>query len=376
MQRWDLTTGIVYKPSSCRTKLEKKIHNKPSIKSNKMHDWAEPLGLSIGELEGAFDPYVSMLEDGEVFPLLMIENQFDGAASDYKKTIMERIFDMTVTGFAAADTNRRTTDLTSIPKRMVERGMSKYGQRCDGSRIRVDRKDKGVDDLKELLEDQGTPEADVWLKWLYYMESIKEQIHDMCDAILLAVQKCITLYEKKVKADIQQKRSVLRKIPRAPIQSKKSMKRTEPPEFTDDNLPTEDDCAGFKKRDSSKKSSSIEGIDEEGKEKEPVTKKPRKTRSDKGKKKVAVEKEKDSKKKDKNKKNKKDKKDKTKVMEVVEDDDDEILHNKKKRKRSDDDDDVNNNTSPTTKKHKKKKDKDKEYPILLDIRDMEEDDVY
>jgi hypothetical protein len=324
MERWNLKSGIVYRPSPCMTKIVKTVLNPPSIKSENVGDWLEPLGQAIGEANWMFEPYQPVGGGVEKLPFLIVENQFDHIKSDFMQTQLRDITRFCKVSIFAADARERALaeKRGDVPlgRRVCYGGMSKYGQRCDASRIRVDRKGKTVDDMKELLEDQNDPVADLWLNWLCEMEAIGEQIHDMCDAVLLVVQKQISLYELKIKSDIQQSRTLIKRIPRAPIQRKKPTE----PAFNDDYL-TEVDCGGgtttpTKKPKKAKKPSG--------------EKKERKVRSDKGKSKTTP----------------KPKKDKEGEKEV------------KKRK------DRDENEKPDKKPTKKKK-SDK-YPILLDIRDM------
>src|SRR6478609_2045247 len=172
MERWDLESGITYKPSPCKTKIIKTVLFPPSIKSKKITDWVEPLAQSIAESDWMFQPYHP--REGvkeEKLPFLIVENQFDHIKSDWKKSDMLQVSHMSRLAVLAIDSRKRQLAREGgeqvLERRACYGGMSKYGQRCDGSRVRLDRKDKGVDDLKELLMDQNDPEAELWLQWIY-----------------------------------------------------------------------------------------------------------------------------------------------------------------------------------------------------------------
>ena len=97
----------------------------------------------------------------------------------------------------------------------------KYGQRSDGSRERLERKKQAVDDVKKLLTQLNNENSLRWLNWFLLMERMGEQIHDMCDGILSAVDKCERLCENLARSEIAEKRAFIKRIPYAPTRARK-----------------------------------------------------------------------------------------------------------------------------------------------------------
>jgi chemotaxis protein histidine kinase CheA len=121
----------------------------------------------------------------------------------------------------------------AYPKRERLGAMSKYGIRCDGSRDRPERKEDGADIFLELLRKLNTANSLKWLAWFEHLQSIGEQIHDMCDALSLALQSSLTRYknhgkqevrlmEQKMRDDIKARRALLNSIQQAPTRAKKA----------------------------------------------------------------------------------------------------------------------------------------------------------
>lgn len=271
MERWDLERGIVYKPTKSMNALQSIPLVGHRDRSKKMMDWSDSGTQAIARANWMFEEFTSFLTDEVLLPILVIENQCDQHKTNFNKNEMTQVQSFLTASLQAIEHRDRWIG-RPVKKRLYHQGMRKYGQRSDASRDRPERKEKGVDDLKELLLELGTVNALRWLAYLNYLESKREQIHDMCDAILLAVDKALALYEehlkgrradsndKTEKAEIQKER---KRIPLVPVQKRKTLGE---PSFTDDQFPDEEDCAPLKKR---KKRSPSEVAEAKAKDKEP-----------------------------------------------------------------------------------------------------------
>lgn len=252
MERWDLERGIVHCPTKNINRLQKIPLDNHKERSKKMIDWSDSATQAITRSNWMFEEFTSLLTEERLLPFLVIENQCDQHKTGYNKNEMTQIQSIITASLQAIEYRDRWLARKGN-KRLYYQGMRKYGQRSDASRDRPERKEKGVDDLKELLSKLNTINSLRWLSYLNHLESQKEQIHDMCDGVLLAIDKALSIYEehlknlkaqstdKKDKDTIQKER---KRIPLVPTQKRKSVE----PSFTDDNLPTEDDCTPTKKR--------------------------------------------------------------------------------------------------------------------------------
>lgn len=229
MARWDVTRGIITRPDDRLKKKETIILNPPSIKSEKMLDWGESLADAVLRTDSLFQPHHSLMEDDDdpILPHVLIENQCDFKKTDYVRTQMLQLSNMIASTIQAIDgEKRKSSPGFTRSRRQYFFGLTKYGQRSDASRERVERKEKAVDDLFELLGELADSElpnassAKQWLDWLNYMESVKEQIHDMCDAVLSVVQKGIDLYKKSISDDVKQKRLVIKSVKTMTVEKK------------------------------------------------------------------------------------------------------------------------------------------------------------
>jgi hypothetical protein len=193
-----------------------------------------------------FAPSRSLLDKGAttILPVLVVENQSDfvvrGAEkdaqgkqpNDFKKALMGQVANFVTTAI-------NTIDAAKYENRYGARerlgAMSKYGIRCDASRDRPERKEDAVEAFLELLSELGTPNALAWLGWFEWMESQGEQIHDIIDALSLALQNCITRYQKhgkvevrlmeqQMREEIKKRREMLNSIKPAAMRPKKPRK--------------------------------------------------------------------------------------------------------------------------------------------------------
>lgn len=253
MERWDLERGIVFKPVQSMKTFQKIPLEGHSERSKKMIDWSDSATQAIARANWMFTEFKSFLTEESLLPILVIENQCDQHKTNFNKNEMTQIQSILTASFQAIE-HRDQWAGRKVKERLYYQGMRKYGQRSDASRDRPERKEKGVDDLKELLSELNTVHSLRWLVYLNHLESKREQIHDMCDAVLLAIDKALTLYEEHLKtlranttdkgekAEIQKER---KRIPFAPVQKRKF---SDEPDFTDDHLPDKEDCAPPKKR--------------------------------------------------------------------------------------------------------------------------------
>lgn len=242
-ERWDLTRGIVYRPAANMFDLESYIPSPPSIYSNKMKDVTDQANQCVPKTKWLFESSPSLLHNGERrLPILFVENQSDFVQrdkidpatgkkpNDFKKAIMGQIANSVANAIACVDATKDTEN--KMPRREKCGAMSKYGQRCDGSRDRPERKEEEVRAWLELLCKVGTPNALAWLGWFKNMLAIGEQIHDIVDAQSLALAAAMKRFEKhgkaeirvleqKARAEIKARKDLLKSMPKAPIRKKK-----------------------------------------------------------------------------------------------------------------------------------------------------------
>jgi hypothetical protein len=241
-ERWDLTRGIVYRPAPNMFDIETYIPSPPSIYSNKLKDVTDQANQCVPKTKWLFESAPSLLHNGERrLPILFVENQSDFVQrdqeidpatgkkpNDFKKAIMGQIANSVANAIACVDA---TKDDGTMPRREKCGAMSKYGQRCDGSRDRPERKEEEVRAWLELLCKVGTPNALSWLSWFKNMLAIGEQIHDIVDAQSLALAASMKRFEKhgkaeirvleqKARAEIKARKDLLKSMPKAPIRRK------------------------------------------------------------------------------------------------------------------------------------------------------------
>lgn len=225
-ERWDLTRGIVVM-SSPDQKAKRQINVKPGPvkESGAMLDWGESLARMVTRCDYIYRPHRSMLDKGALrLPVLLVENQCDRQKSAFLKYEMTLIQHQISAATLGVDyyTELRTEDKTTLPLPRINcLGMRKYGQRSDGSRERLERKKQAVDDVKQLLTQLNNESSLRWLNWFLLMERMGEQIHDMCDGILSAVDKCERLCEDQTRSEIAEKRAFIKRIPYAPTRPRK-----------------------------------------------------------------------------------------------------------------------------------------------------------
>jgi len=225
MERWDLKRGLITKPTEDLTQMRRIRVKSEAEKSEKMYDWSVSLANMVIRSDWMFRTHASLTDGGKRrLPVTVVESQCDMKKTAYAQTEMLQLQGITSAIVMCIDALKasQTEYKSSLPPPRINcQGMTKYGQRSDASRDRSERKEKAVEDLKELLTQLNTENSKKWLGWLLHMERIKEQIHDMCDAILMAIHKCEKLYEQSIKEDIQRKRALIKKIPYAPIRPRK-----------------------------------------------------------------------------------------------------------------------------------------------------------
>jgi len=200
-ERWDVTRGIVYRPAPNMFDLEAFVPSPPAIYSNKMKHITDQIAQCVPRAKWLFEAAPSLLEKGERrLPILFVENQSDfvqrDAApdangrqpTDFKKAIMGQVANAVSNTVNAVDAAQNDG---KMPRRERCGAMAKAGQRCDGSRVRAERKEQEVHYILDLLCKLGTPNALAWLGWFKNMLATGEQIHDIIDAISLALAGCM-----------------------------------------------------------------------------------------------------------------------------------------------------------------------------------------
>jgi hypothetical protein len=288
MERWDLKRGLITKPTEDLTQMRKvrvRVGTNGELpeKSEKMSDWCESVANMVARSDWMFQTHESLIDGGaRRLPVLLVESQCDMKKTEYVKTEMLQLVGIISASVLSVDSRKvwQTEDKTTLPMaRIACQGMTKYGQRSDASRERVERKQQAVDDMKQLLTQLNTENSKAWLKWLLHMERIKEQIHDMCDGVLSAVHKCEKLYEESIRDEIRQKKALIKRIPYAPMRPRKQPKFKNQVDDPDDvetpSTPVKEKKKREKKTSSEPKAKRkrVEKIVEE--EEEPVKKKGR-----------------------------------------------------------------------------------------------------
>jgi hypothetical protein len=242
LENWDLTTAVITRIGTKAKSCVRVPMRETRAKSDHMQDWIEAMALMIAQSDWIFATHRSMLDAGEArLPFLIVENQFDHIKSDYVKTQNREICNITAAtvlghDFRAARERRADPQARGplLPPRLDCRGMGKHGQRCDGSRERLGRKEQAVADTKNLLAAQQSENGQMWLDHLLYMESVGEQIHDQCDALMLLVQKMKNLVRENAKCEMRELRKMMRLIPEAPIRKKRAPKMKDRVEDSDE----------------------------------------------------------------------------------------------------------------------------------------------
>jgi hypothetical protein len=256
-ERWDVTRGIIHRAGADWKSMEPFVANPPSVKSEALKDMANHITHMVAKSPWLFETTASLLDNGatHVLPVLVIENQsdfVDRAAGkdaqgkqryDYKKAVMGPLAESVATAIRTVDAvkcHSATPDSSAPAKRERLGAMSKYGLRCDASRDRPERKEEAVDAFLELLSELGTENALRWFHWFTAMEAAGEQIHDIVDALSLAVQSCFMRYQKhgkqelrklelKQREEIKKRRELLNSIRQVPTRPKKAAANAKTP---------------------------------------------------------------------------------------------------------------------------------------------------
>jgi len=270
-ERLDMTTGMIYRPSADWLSIERVVADPPSLKGTKLKEMAAHITQMVPKSPWMFKAAPSLLDQGktQVLPMLVVENQpprqvmekrkedaaggsdSSGIAKpppmDFRNDVLgpvaqhwgNTILTCDAVKFGAGrevGPDDSDTHLPLYPKRERVGAMSKYGLRCDGSRDRPERKEEAVDSLLELLSELGTPNSLQWFNWFTRMQEKGEQIHDMCDAISLAVQYCFMQYKKFAKSElrklevaqreeIKKRKALLNNIRQSAVRPKKPRKK-------------------------------------------------------------------------------------------------------------------------------------------------------
>lgn len=305
-ERWDIERGIIYRPSADWQSMDKVVVDPPSVRGTKPKEMQAHISRMVPKSQWLFEAAPSLTDGTPVLPLLVVENQSDFVDRDapknakgeqkldYRKSVLGPLANHWANTVQTCDAVKFDD---RYPKRERVGGMSKYGLRCDGSRERPERKEEATEQLLELLSEMGTPNSLQWFDWFTLMQQKGEQIHDMCDALSLAVQFCYMRYKKQAKVelrklelqqreDIKKRRALLNSIQLVPTRPK-TVKAPRAKKAASDGSPATKKAAAPKKttekRNKTKKassSSSSSDIDVGKKKKKKTSRAPRKKKND------------------------------------------------------------------------------------------------
>ena len=203
MERWNLKTRQIYCRDPSNNTLSVKLLNNTLEKSlpDELQHWSSALSDSVAQSDHLFETYPSLIGNNPL-PVVVTENQCDKnkgepneAYKRYEMTVISYVFRASI----------RAIDSKNNQQRISTFAGKKYNMPSDGTiGNRLARKKRAVEVLKELLFELSLHD---WLSWLNTMERLGEQIHDMADAVLLAIQTSLKLAD--IKKDMTQKRSTL-----------------------------------------------------------------------------------------------------------------------------------------------------------------------
>lgn len=227
MQRWDIQKGLCTTHSAQWGR--ERVQVSPA-RGDRLCDYAPAIGRFVGAVPALFEKHDSMVAQagvaaGQTLPLIVCENQFDHIKSDYSKT------EMLVLSHAFRASVEAVDGREGLSSRINIQAGLKYGLRNDNSLTRPQRKAKADAIVRELFVELGLTE---WSAWLERMDAAKEQTHDMCDALLLAIQEAMNRYERLAKDERAALLSLIKTIPKTPtVKRAKKATKTEAATFFD-----------------------------------------------------------------------------------------------------------------------------------------------
>jgi hypothetical protein len=217
MQRWNLKTRQIFTRTKDGKRLIRSIDvstdneqkeerkEKERREPDELQYWSNALSDTVAQTEDLFTRYDSLLSDRPL-PVVVTENQADKHKGKYgekaNKDEKYKRYEMSVISYVFRY-SIRAIDSRHGDERMSVFAGKKYNMPSDGSiGNRMARKKCAVKVLKELLCRLALTDV---LAWLNEMERLGEQIHDIADAVLLAIQTSLKLAD--IKKDMTQKQS-------------------------------------------------------------------------------------------------------------------------------------------------------------------------
>lgn len=250
LERWDLKQGYVVTHSSDWEPLLIKLDGAPEGKQEKMPEWRANLVRCIERCQE-----LNVKDEAGCLPVVVTENQCDHVKSreqakqsdaakaakkaaetpDEKNKRKQKKVQEARSEKIRQDEMRRLaeqfqtviamSDMAKAQERTSRYANCKYMMRNDGAiGGRLDRKKKSVEITFELLEDLNLQGP---LRYLRRLEAKGEQIHDMCDALLLAVQDQIECARAEARSMVRDIQAMIKSIQTTPTVKRK--KKTSPP---------------------------------------------------------------------------------------------------------------------------------------------------
>lgn len=204
MQRWNMKEGQVFTHDA---QWHPVTHNVVESRGDRLCDYAPVIGCFVGAVPELFEHHDSTVWGDGTLPLVVTENQFDHIKSAYAKC------EMLVLSHAFRAAIESCDAKSQLGQRINMQAGLKYGIRNDNSLPRPERKKKADAVTRELFVELGLTQ---WTQWLDRCDAAKEQTHDMCDALLLAIQEAMNRYGQLQRDEIKQRRALIKAIPKTP----------------------------------------------------------------------------------------------------------------------------------------------------------------
>lgn len=204
LEHWDLKKGQVLTHDANWNPVLIQLEGFPQ-ESDNMQDWGRALNRALARCPELF---VADTETG-ILPVFVTENQCDMIKTGFEKMEMFRLVDQFKTQLSFLDNEKKLKDrehrLTNCKYMMRnDTSIGDRGERKKESRL------LGL----QLLSDLG---LDGPLRYLRSLEEDRgQQIHDMTDALLLAVQDQLNCAEADARAQIRELQALIKSIPRKP----------------------------------------------------------------------------------------------------------------------------------------------------------------
>lgn len=156
-----------------------------------IHTWLSSLNHFISASPWIFEERGGLAD-------VTVENQFDHIKTAYIRHEMFLLSNVFHSSIAMLDLEANKAHLPHrLHYRIFAQRSLKYGMRNDGALGYGDRKETSEAIAHSLL---GLLDKKEWLDFLRKVEESGQKLDDLCDALLLALQECVTRYEEKRKS--------------------------------------------------------------------------------------------------------------------------------------------------------------------------------